>query len=112
MPQYRNEPPKDGMTKTEYGQQFARDVLLERITDVQEGDSVEVDYITENGLEVSKVGTVQERTETPDGTDLKIHTGGPTATCYLHVNQETRNVFFADDSRKAGDRELLQFDPK
>lgn len=108
----RREPPEGGMTTKRYGQQFARNVLLRRL-DVSEGDTVEVDYRAKSGLEVSKVGTVadvntgQKRGDT--WIDVTIRTGGPTDTCYLHVNTVTRDVFFTNDSRKCGDRTLLQF---
>jgi len=105
--------PTDSITTEKYGQQFATNILLKRLCGVSKGDTVEIDWKTVNGLEVSKVGTVQSVTGGRDThcIDLKIHTGGPTDTCYLHVNPITKDVFFTGDSRKVGERKLLQFNP-
>jgi len=107
----RQEPQYDA-TIQQYGQQFATNSLLKELCSVSEGSTVEIDWKTSNGLEVSKVGTVQSVTggiKDIQCVDLEIHTGGLTDTCYLHINPQTRDVFFSDDSRIVGERKLIHF---
>jgi hypothetical protein len=99
------------MTYREYGQWFAYTDLISEAKKVQEGSTVEIDYKTPNGIEVSKVGTVTNVDRVESSIDFDVRTGGP-RNAYLHVNTETGDVFFAPDSFKRGETRLLMLDVK